>query len=148
MKTRAQGFALIEAMVSLTLFAIGIVGLCAATLMAAKQNSQTRNRTVAQYYAAEIIGVATVDAANASCYTVPAGGGCTAGTGQAIAADWLKRVNGALPSDAAHIPTVAYDAVTGNLTVTVQWKLASEAQERTYVSLTTWHNLVVTTNLR
>ncbi|MGO4325608.1 hypothetical protein AB4Z48_07275 [Cupriavidus sp. 2TAF22] len=148
MKVRTEGFALIEALVSLTLFSIGIVGLCAATLLAAKQNSQTRYRTVAQYYAAEIIGVATVDSANAACYTVPAGGGCTAGTGQAIAADWLTRVKAALPSDVPHAPSVVYDAVSGNMTVTLQWKLAGEAQEKTYVSLTTWHNLVTTTNLR
>ncbi|MDF3833595.1 prepilin-type N-terminal cleavage/methylation domain-containing protein [Cupriavidus basilensis] len=148
MKPRVQGFALIEALVSLTLFSVGIVGLCAATLLAAKQNSQTRYRTVAQYYAAEIIGVASVDAANAACYTVPAGGGCTAGTGQAIATDWLKRVKGALPSDDQHAPSVVYDAITGNLTVTLQWKLAGEAQEKTYLSLTTWHNAVTTTNLK
>ena len=116
---RQRGFSLIESLISVLLFsfaAIGAAGL-QGNLLGLSQNSAFRAE--AAFYAEQLVGMATVDASNATCY---AGGSCTnAYTADAVA-DWLDDVKSKLPGATTYVPAVTFDSSTKDFTVTIYWR--------------------------
>jgi type IV pilus assembly protein PilV len=125
----------IEGLIAITVFSLGILGLIGLQANVFEHNAQAQYRAEASYLAEEIIGLATADALNVDCYTVPAAGTCTNAAAEQAAQDWATRVQAAL-SGAAETPPTVERALDGTVTVTIQWKRQNEDTVHNYVSVT------------
>jgi type IV pilus assembly protein PilV len=114
-KNKQCGFMLIEALVGIFIFSIGVLAVVAMQGHAIGQVSDAKYRIDASFLANEIIGQIWVDRANIGAYAFP--GGSAAGL-----AAWTAKVDATLPGTAANPPTIAVDAATGQVTVTVRWQ--------------------------
>jgi type IV pilus assembly protein PilV len=143
MLVRQQGgFALLEGLITVVIFSIGIIGLVSIQAALLKQNQQSGMRAQASYFAEEIIGLASVDPNNAACYIINSGTAtCSSTTAQSDASDWNTRAKAQLPSASTtgHLPTVSYNSTTGIFSVTLNWKRTDE---------TDWHQFVSTTVIK
>jgi type IV pilus assembly protein PilV len=114
---RQRGVALLEALVGILIFSIGILAIMALQAEAIRNTVEAKYRNEAAYLANQVIGQMWVDRANLSAYDTTAGsnGNMT---------DWRTRVAGTLPGitiGGTNSPTIA---VAGNqVTVTIFWKL-------------------------
>jgi type IV pilus assembly protein PilV len=135
MRRFQTGSAVIEGLTAITVFSLGILGLIGLQANVLEHNTQAQYRAEASYLAEEIIGLATADALNADCYTVPAAGTCSNAVAEQAAADWAARVQAALPGADDAPPTVEREA-NGTFTVTIQWKRENEDTSHNYVSVT------------
>jgi type IV pilus assembly protein PilV len=126
-----QGVMLLEAMVAILIFSIGIVAVMGMQAASIAQVTQAKFRTDASYLANQIIGKMWVDMPNVPSYTSAGYSGRSA---------WDTVVANTLPNGAATI-TVAGTAVpaTGGgatVTVTITWKLPEETVSHQYVTST------------
>jgi type IV pilus assembly protein PilV len=135
MRRFQTGSAVIEGLTAITVFSLGILGLIGLQANVLEHNAQAQYRAEASYLAEEIIGLATADALNVGCYTVPAAGDCSNAAAEQAAADWAERVVEAMPGADAMPPTVQREA-NGEFTVTIQWKRENEDTSHNYVSVT------------
>ncbi len=114
---RQSGVALLEALVGILIFSIGILAIMALQAQAIRNTVEARYRNEAAYLANQVIGQMWVDRANLAAYDT------TAGTNGNMTA-WRTRVATALPGitvGATNSPTIA---VAGNqVTVTISWKM-------------------------
>lgn len=111
------GFTLIEGLVSILIFSIGVLALVGLQTTSIRQSTQAQYRTDASQLANELIGQMWVsDVAGMSAAFV---------TGGAAYNAWLPRVTAALPGSAASAPTVTVDA-NGVVTVNIFWKAPNE----------------------
>lgn len=134
-----RGVSLVEALVSLAILAIGVLATMnlQGTMVATSSGAQLRAE--AAYYAEQIIGLATADAANAACYAFQSGCGSTVASD--MAENWRDEVRAALPgaTTTALAPSVTWTSGTGQFTVVLQWRHPGDDVAR---------NLTVTTALR
>ena len=135
MRRFQTGSAVIEGLTAITVFSLGILGLIGLQVNVLEHNAQSQYRAEASYLAEEIIGVATADALNADCYTVPAAGTCANAVAAQAAQDWAGRVQASLPG-ADDAPPKVERAADGTFTVTIQWKRETEDTSHNYVSVT------------
>jgi type IV pilus assembly protein PilV len=139
MRKLQNGSAMIEGLTAITVFSLGILGVVGLQASVLENNAQSQFRAEASYLAQEIIGIATADAANATCYTVnPTAGACTNAAAAAAVEDWQARVLEALPGSDEELPRVQLDA-DGTFSVTLQWKRQTDDA---------WNNYVATTNIQ
>jgi type IV pilus assembly protein PilV len=139
MRTQQTGSAMIEGLTAITIFSLGILGVVGLQASVLENNAQSQFRAEASYLAQEIIGIATADAANATCYTVnPAAGACTNPAAEAFVQEWQTRVQETLPGSDEQVPTVTLGA-DGTFSVRLQWKRQTDD---------TWNNYVSTTNIQ
>jgi type IV pilus assembly protein PilV len=111
-----KGAALIEALVALLIFAFGILGLFGLQGLMIRNQTDAKFRTDASFLANEVVGLAATDKVNIASYSTTTAGPCT----YQRCADWLGKVNRGLPGGEA---TVAYTVITGDLSVTLAWKM-------------------------
>ena len=115
-----RGVMLIEALVAILIFSVGVIAVMGMQAVSIEQVSQAKYRTDASYLANQITGQMWTDVPNLATYA-------TAGsTGRAA---WDTTVAHTLPSGTATI------TVVGSLvTVTVNWQVPNESVIRKYVS--------------
>jgi type IV pilus assembly protein PilV len=135
MRRFQNGSAVIEGLTAITVFSLGILGLIGLQANVLEHNAQAQFRAEASYLAEEIIGLATADALNADCYTVPAAGACANAVAEAAAEEWAERVQSSLPGADAVAPTVTRE-LDGTFTVTILWQRPNEDMQHNYVSVT------------
>jgi type IV pilus assembly protein PilV len=117
-----RGIALIEVLVAVLLFALGILALVGLQASMNKNVTQAKLRGEASFLANELIGRMWVDQATLSNYAIT-GGVCTAE--YANCAKWLASVNTILPSGNAEV------TITGRaVDITLSWTLPGEAPSR------------------
>lgn len=117
---------LLEALVGLLVFSIGILGLVALQASMTRAQTVSKFRADAAYVATAVIGTLRGDAANLAAYADDA-------CGQAPAcADLRRRAAATLPAGTLNIVP---DAVSGEVTVTVGWTPANDDAQR-YVTNT------------
>ena len=120
-KSLQQGVMLIEALVAILLFSIGVVAVMGMQAVSIEQVSQAKYRTDASYLANQIIGVMWLDQANLSSYATTSYSGRTA---------WNTVVANSLPQGTGTI------AVNGSaVTVTVNWQTPNDSTTRKFVSI-------------
>ena len=121
---RAQGgVMLLEAMVAILIFTLGIIALMGLQAASIQQVSQNKYRTDASYLANQIIGKMWVDQGNLATY---------AAAGSPGRITWDTQVASSLPSGTGTI------AVAGNvITVTINWQHPEDIVVRRYVSVAT-----------
>lgn len=113
-----SGVALIEALVGILIFAIGVLGIVGLQASMSKAQTSSKFRGDASYLASGLIGTMWADniATNLSNYTTA---GCAS---YAPCNDWKAKIAAALPSGTTAITVDA----SNNVTVTIQWTVPDE----------------------
>jgi len=119
-----QGVVLLEALIGILIFSLGVLALVAMQAVSVSNVSNARYRTEAAFLANEIIGQIWadrgVDYAKADNYKVSAGSG-----GNDSSKAWVDKVYSMLPGSDANPPDVAIatPAAGGRqVTVTIRWR--------------------------
>lgn len=115
---------LIEALIGILIFSIGILALLGMQGLAIKTTTDTRYRTEAAFLVNQITSQMWVDAANLGLYTA---------SGYGPRDNWVNNVAAILPgidvAGGVRVPTIT--AAAGNeYTITVQWLQPGETQAR------------------
>ena len=129
-----QGMMLLEALIAILIFSIGILGLVAMQGTAISNVADAKYRSDASFLADQLIAQIWVDRANIGSYDYRSGG-----APPAALTSWVNRVNASLPQSAANPPIVAVDVPTGAVDITVQWQqpnAATSAPPRRYRTVT------------
>jgi type IV pilus assembly protein PilV len=120
-KSLQQGVMLIEALVAILLFSVGVVAVMGMQAVSIEQVSQAKYRTDASYLANQIVGVMWTDIPHLSNYATAGFGGRNA---------WDSVVSQTLPQGTGTI------AVNGTVvTVTINWQTPNDSTVRKFVSV-------------
>jgi len=124
-----RGVALIEALVGMTIFAFGVLGLIGLQASMSKAQTASKHRASAAVLASELFGLIQSDAVNqlgnydsSRCDDKPA------------CADWQRRVSAQLPGGDS---TVDVELATGLVTLTITWQQGREPGHQ-YQTTMTW----------
>jgi len=126
---KQSGALLLEALIGILLFSIGILAVVALQGTATKTVTQAKFRSDASFLADQLIGQIWANRTNAPTYAYPVGSPSPAVTA------WVTQVQAKLPNAAAYPPTIvvtptiyagppAYTAY--QVTVTLSWQLPDE----------------------
>jgi len=113
------GFSLIEGLVSILIFSLGVLALVSLQATSARQSSNAKYRSDASLLASELLGQMWVTDRTAATLQN------SFNTGGAGYTTWLADVQAALPTAAASAPTVTV-AANGQVTVNIYWKAPNE----------------------
>lgn len=119
-KSRQQGVMLLEALLGILIFSLGILAVVGMQAMAVKTVAESKYRMDAGFLANEVIGDMWVDRSNLASYAY------AGGTPPAVLANWTAKVQSALPGVAANPPAIAIDAAN-TVSVTIFWQHPEEA---------------------
>jgi type IV pilus assembly protein PilV len=117
MRQRQSGVALLEALVGILIFSIGILALMGLQAQSIRNTVEAKYRNEAAYLANQIIGQMWVDRANLATYDTTAGA-----SPQMLA--WRNQVANVLPrvvAGGANSPEI--DVAGNQVTVTVFWQM-------------------------
>ena len=115
-----RGVMLLEALVGILIFSIGILAVVGMQAMAVKTVAESRYRMDASLLTNDVIGNMWVNKSNLAAYAY------TGGAYPAALTEWGARVEHALPGEAMHPPTI--DIGAGNMVrVTIFWPHPEEA---------------------
>jgi type IV pilus assembly protein PilV len=112
-----QGVALIEALVGVLIFSIGILGLVGLQASMTRAQGSAKFRADAAYLSSDLLGQMWADRTNRALYNQP--GTCT---GHSRCQDWLNKVASTLPQGTAVLSTTA----DGTVSMTVTWTANAE----------------------
>ncbi len=115
---RMRGIALIEALVGILIFTIGILGVVGLQAAMLRAQGSAKVRADAAILASEVIGMMWTDAgslANLKTYTT----GCNSGS----CGDWVTKLAQALPGGTA---AFNLDPASGSTTITITWTQPNE----------------------
>lgn len=124
-RRHARGAMLIEVLVAILIFSIGVLALVGLQAQMTHAQSTAKSRADATYLANELIGVMWSDTTNLSSYD--------ACDGYARCSEWQNKVANSLPKGAGTIDVV--NATTGEVTITVRWTSPSDGDHQ-YVTTT------------
>lgn len=119
-QTKQGGIAMIEALMAICLFSLGILALVGLQAVMAKNVTQSKLRGEASFLANQLLGQMWVDQANLSKYAI-ADAECTVNYDKCDA--WLASVNQVLPGGTAE---VAIDDTS--IDVTISWQLPGDGE--------------------
>ncbi|HEY2627644.1 MAG TPA: prepilin-type cleavage/methylation domain-containing protein [Usitatibacter sp.] len=122
-KSLQQGVMLIEALVAILLFSLGVVAVMGMQAVSIEQVSQAKYRTDASYLANQIIGQMWVDLPHLTNYGT---------AGDAVRTGWDAVVASTLPQGTGTI-TVSGTVVT----VTINWQTPNDSTVRKFTSIVT-----------
>jgi type IV pilus assembly protein PilV len=117
------GVMLLEAMIGILIFSLGVLALVAMQAVSTSNVSNARYRSEAAFLANEIASAAWIgrgtNGANIATYKWPGGNQTTK--------DWVAKVEALLPQSNVYPPTITQTPIPGmsygaQLTITVQWK--------------------------
>lgn len=132
-----SGVMLLEALLGILLFSIGILGLIGMQGVAITNTTEARYRSEAAYLANQIIGRMWIDRANLASYALTSSTTSCAAAPAAVK-NWLCQVEGdptATPPLPATLPGITTAAATrptitiatDTVTVTLRWRVAENA---------------------
>ena len=120
-RSRQKGVSLLEALIGILIFSIGILAVVGMQAAAIKTVAESKYRMDAGFLANEIVGEMWANRTNLASYAY------AGGTPPTVLTDWVAKVNAALPGAAANPPTIAI-AAGNEITVTIFWQHPEEAQ--------------------
>lgn len=129
---RQAGFALIEILVAILLFALGVLALVGLQGSLTRAQTDAKVRTDAAALAGEVIGQMWGDLTNLSAYS---GDGCAS---HARCQAWQDKVSAALPSGEG---TITVDAASGDVEVSLSWVMPGKDKEKEKHQYTTHTSL-------
>jgi type IV pilus assembly protein PilV len=129
---RQRGFMLLEALVAIVIFSIGVLGLVGLQASMTKTQTGSKYRADAALLSQRLIGNMWVDRSGLNNYDT--GGNCG---GNARCSQWLAEVASTLPSgeatvDVTALPggTVGASVLAAEVTVEIRWTPPGEEQHR------------------
>ena len=131
---------LIEVLIGMLLFLIGIVGIIGLQAATMKSTTDAKYRTEATYLANAIIGKMWANTSNLGAFALPAGTvvACPADPSATERDKWVCEVQKLLPNaTGANSPTI--DVAGATVTITIQWK-----KDNADVSETVHNHVIVT----
>lgn len=125
-----RGATLLEAMVGILIFSLGILALVGMQALAIKQVTDAKYRADASFLANQIIGEMWVNRTNLANYAYAGGG-----SPPAALANWVSSVQNELPGVTAAVnqPTVTVAGTT--VTVTVFWQPPAAAAPHNHITI-------------
>jgi type IV pilus assembly protein PilV len=140
--TRQHGSALLEALIAILIFSMGILALMGLQAASIKNSSDAKYRADAAYLANQIIGQVWVDRTNIANYAHRTGGAACAPTGansgNANVTAWLAQTADLLPGADSTKQQIVIGAVTATnaypVTVTVCWQGPQDASSHNFVA--------------
>lgn len=130
-KAKQSGVALLEALVAILIFSIGLLGLVSLQARAIATTSDAKYRSDAAFLANKIIGVMWGDKVNLAAYSSGsvAGNICDPGvaSANANAIAWLNEVSAALPGAATNRQRIVVDAASGQVSIAICWLTSPNA---------------------
>lgn len=118
---------MLEVLVAMLIFLLGVVGLIGVQSTMTRMQTESKVRADAALLANDIVGRMWADLNNAVNYN---GSGCNS---QANCKEWQSKVSNSLPGGTG---SVAIDATTGDVAVTINWKMPG-GESHQYVTHTT-----------
>jgi len=122
---RAGGFAMIEALVGILIFSMGILGLVGVQTSMTRAQTMSKFRADAASLAGELVGAMWADMPNVAQYDAAT---CA---GYARCKDWTDKVAATLP---AGTPTVI--VASGIVTINIAWTAPNETVANRYTTAT------------
>jgi|APFre7841882724_1041349.scaffolds.fasta_scaffold02167_4 type IV pilus assembly protein PilV len=141
-----QGVSLLEALISILIFAVGILAVVALQAASIRTSNDAKFRADASYLANQLVGRMWTDRANLANYAHNATGAfvCDTRVGTAVATPanaslnaWLQTVNSTLPGGSNGAQRVVVDATTNLVTITMCWRAGSDARDTRRFDLST-----------
>jgi type IV pilus assembly protein PilV len=126
---RQEGFVLLEALVAMLVFALGILGMVGLQANMTREQTASKLRSEAAYLASEFVGNMWGDIPNLGQYS---SANCN---GYARCRDWLNKVAATMPGGSATL-LLTPGADFTDVSVTVIWVLPGGEQHR-YTAVTT-----------
>jgi type IV pilus assembly protein PilV len=125
---REQGVAMLEALISILIFSIGILGLIGMQATAIGASTDAKNRANAAMLANSLIGrLAVSDPTTAAAYAHRPNGPVCAPTGSdstdSNVTDWLRDVSSTLPGAVSNKQQIIVDTSNNLVTVAICWQL-------------------------
>jgi type IV pilus assembly protein PilV len=127
-RSSQHGAMLLEAMIGILIFSIGILAMIAMQGLAVGYVSDAKYRSDAAFFANELLGQIWVDRGNLANYVYPGG------TSPNVTA-WAARVTAGLPGAAATPPAVTVDVLTGTVTIAIYWTPPNAQTAHNYQSI-------------
>ena len=129
----ARGFVLLEALVAVLLFVVGVLGILGLQASMTRAQTESNIRSEAGYLAQELLGLMWADIPNLTGFAI-SGGDCTAAACQR----WLKKTQDTLPSGSADVTIAAITdgSVGSDVDITVTWTMPN-GEERKYMTRST-----------
>ena len=127
---RQRGATLLEALIGILIFSIGILALVGMQALAIKHMSDAKYRSDAAFLANEIIGQMWVNRASLGTYAF-AGAGAPP-----VAIDsWVASIQNSLPgvTAAANLPIITVAGTT--VTVTIRWQVPGGADVHRHITM-------------
>ncbi len=124
-KEKEKGFFVLEVMIAMLVFGVGILGLLHVYTASIANNGDAQNRVTAAYLAQNIIGQMILDKGNLENYTK--------GEGEAYEA-WKEDVNNSLLGGADNPPEITIEEVDGvkKATIKIYWKTTNNENVSKY----------------
>jgi type IV pilus assembly protein PilV len=122
-----SGVALLEALIGILIFSIGILAVVGMQATAIKTVSDSKYRSEAAFLANQLLTQMWTDAGNVSQYAYPG-----TGTVPARLTNWVSDVGTRLPGTTTAMPVVAVSGATASgatVQITVYWQLPEEASQ-------------------
>ena len=129
-RVQQRGAALLEALIGILIFSIGILGLVAMQSMAVKQMADAKYRSDASFLANQIIGKMWGNRANLATFAYPG-----SGTPPTSIAAWVTDIQNTMPgsTSATNLPVIV---VAGNqVTISIFWQTPNAVTRNNYVSI-------------
>ena len=138
MKRYQHGGGLVEGLVSLTILSVGLLGMAGMQGTLIQEGTESRSRMQAGFLASSVLGMAAANPENVGCFIVNSSQSvpCVSPDAQAQATSWTDQVGSALPGSATVPPSVAYDAASGQLTVTLRWQMRGDTTVHNFIAAT------------
>ena len=118
-QSRQAGIALLESLLGILIFSIGILAVVGLQAMAVKTVAESQYRMEAGFLANEVVGQMWVNRGNLGLYVY------NGGAPGAVLAPWVNKVNAKLPGAAANPPNIVVNGTV--VTVTISWQHPEEA---------------------
>ncbi|BEP38035.1 hypothetical protein GmRootV59_50060 [Variovorax sp. V59] len=125
--SHSRGIALIEVLVALLIFMLGVLGLVGLQASMTRAQTDSKVRADAAYLASELNGRMWSDLTNLASYN---GTGCAS---QARCSEWQSKVSSSLPGGTG---AVTVNASSGDVAVTISWTMPN-GETHQYVTHTT-----------
>lgn len=131
----SRGFTLVEVMVALVVFSIGVLGLVGLQGNAVRFSTDARNRADATFLADQLVARALIsDPTTLPNFAHRPTGSPCAPTGSAstnaVVTGWLTEVAAALPNAAGTRQQVIVDAPNNKITVRLCWRNGSDGDHQ------------------
>jgi type IV pilus assembly protein PilV len=125
-----KGVLLLEAMIAILLFSVGVLAVVGLQANAIKNVAQSKYRSDASFLADQVLGEMWANRNNVATYAYAG-----SGSAPAVVSAWVTQVQQALPNSQTYPPTIAITTTNyvgpptyaaHQITVTVRWQTADE----------------------